>query len=138
MKTKLFFIAFLLLGSIVGVKAQYIDSTPISDLDVDYLMIWSDKGPLLSSKITVRLDYGQGGRIGQISDDRRRVITFNSMITAINMMSKSGFEIDRIVRDSKSDTDFYLMKRRNNYNRGAAYSDESQTGTVDYDATTHN
>lgn len=132
MKTKLFFIAFFLIGTLAGVKAQYIDSTPISDLDADYVMMWSDKGPLLSSKVTIRLDYGQGGRIGQISDERRRVITFNSMITAINMMSRNGYEIDRIVRDPKDQTDFYLMKRRDISSRPVEYSSDT---TVDYDAT---
>ncbi len=135
MKTKLFFIAFFLLGTLAGAKAQYIDSKALTELDADYVMIWSDKGPLLSSKVTIRLDYGQGGRIGQISDENRRVISFNSMIAAINMMSKYGFEIDRIVRDPKDQTDFYLLRRRNIVSQQVDYSGDG--ATVDYDSTTH-
>lgn len=112
-------------------QAQYVNEVPISELDADYVMIWSDLGPLLSSKITVRIDYGQGGRTPQITDEKRRVISFNGMIAAINMMSKSGFEIDRIIRDPKNDTDYYYMKRR------AIQNYSSSSGAVDYDAGTH-
>ena len=131
MKTKFLFIVFFLIGSLAAAHAQYVDSKPISELDADYVIIWSDSGPILSSKITVRIDYGQGGRVPQITDDRRRVVSFNGMIAAINMMSKSGFEIDRIIRDPKNDTDYYYMKRR------AIQNYSSSSGTVDYDAGTH-
>ncbi len=104
-------------------KAQYANGVAISDLDADYVLIWSDNGPLLSSKITVRIDYGQGGRIPQIQDNRRKVITFNGMIAAINLMSKSGYELDRIYRDPKGENDYYYFKRRNI--SGMAYSSES-------------
>lgn len=134
MKTKLFFVALFFIATLATAKAQYVDNTPIGNIDADYVMIWSDSGPLLSSKITVRIDYGQGGRIPQIMDDRRRVITFNSMLTAINMMSKNGFEIDRVIRDPKNDTDYYYMKRRNIQNN-TNYS--SSAGTVEYDAESH-
>lgn len=134
MKVKLLFLTALLVGSLTTIRAQYVNEVPIGELDADYVMIWSDSGPLLSSKITVRIDYGQGGRTPQITDDRRRVISFNGMIAAINMMSKNGFEIDRIIRDPKNDTDYYYMKRRDIQN-SVGYSSES--GTVDYDAGTH-
>lgn len=132
MKMKILFMAFFLIGSLTTIKAQYVNNTSISELDADYVMIWSDSGPLLSSKITVRIDYGQGGRIPQITDDRRRVVSFNSMIAAINMMSKNGYELDRIVRDSKDANEYFYMKRRS-----GSYVDNSSVGTVDYDANTH-
>lgn len=131
MKIKLIFLTAFLVGSLAAMQAQYVNEVPISELDADYVMIWSDLGPLLSSKITVRIDYGQGGRTPQITDEKRRVISFNGMIAAINMMSKSGFEIDRIIRDPKNDTDYYYMKRR------AIQNYSSSSGTVDYDAGTH-
>lgn len=134
MKIKLFFSILLMSITISSVKAQYVNNVAISDLDADYVMIWSDSGPLLSSKITVRLDYGQGGRISQIQDDRRKVITFNGMLAAINMMSRSGFELDRIYRDPKGENDYYYFKRRGLSSSSLNYSSE---GSVEYDPATH-
>jgi hypothetical protein len=112
MKVKLLLPVLFLLGSISLANAQYVNDKPISELDVDYLRIWSDSGPLLSSKITVRVDYGQGGRIPQITDNRRRVVSFNSMISVLNMLSKEGFDLVEVVRDSKDETEVFYLKRK--------------------------
>lgn len=112
MKVKLLLPVLFLLGSISLANAQYVNDKSISELDVDYLRIWSDSGPLLSSKITVRVDYGQGGRIPQITDNRRRVVSFNSMISVLNMLSKEGFELVEVVRDSKDETEVFYLKRK--------------------------
>ncbi|WP_298646586.1 hypothetical protein [uncultured Proteiniphilum sp.] len=101
-----------LVGSISLANAQYVNEAPIGELDADYLRIWSDSGPLLSSKITVRVDYGQGGRIPQITDNRRRVVSFNGMIAVLNMFSKEGFELIEVVRDSKDETEIFYLKRK--------------------------
>jgi len=94
------------------VNAQYVDQKKIGELDTDYIRVWSDSGPLLSSKITVRVDYGQGGRISQISDDRRRPISFDGMIAVLNLLSKEGFELIEVVRDSKDETEIFYLKRK--------------------------
>lgn len=133
MKIKLFFTALLLLAGLTTMKAQYVNNVAISDLDADYVMLWSDTGPLLSSKITVRIDFGQGGRISQIQDERRKAISFNGMIAAINLMSRNGFELDRIIRDSKDANEYFYFKRRNL----SKINSSSPEGTVDYDSTTH-
>ena len=128
MKIKLFFAALLLFTGVSVSKAQYVNNVAIKDLDADYIVLWSDNGPLLSSKITVRLDYGQGGRTPQVQDDRRKVISFNGMVGAINMMSRNGFELDRIQRDTKGDNDYYYFKRRNI--SGLTYSYEDTTDYI--------
>lgn len=133
MKSKLFLLTLFILGSISLANAQYLNETPISDIDADYMRIWSDSGPLLSSKITVRVDYGQGGRTPQITDDRRRPISFNGMIAVLNMMSKEGFELVDIIRDSKDETEIFYLKRRNPSLKG----DTSGEDTVDYDSSVH-
>ncbi len=112
MKPKLFLIALLLIGGVTLASAQYVDQKRISELDTEYIRVWSDSGPLLSSKITVRVDYGQGGRVPQISDDRRRPISFNGMIAVLNLLSKEGFELIHVVRDSKDETEIFYLKRK--------------------------
>lgn len=125
MKIKLLLPVLFLLGSISIANAQYVNEKPINELDADYLRIWSDSGPLLSSKITVRVDYGQGGRLPQITDNRRRVISFNGMIAVLNMFSKEGFELIEVVRDSKDETEIFYLKRKEEWKRGSTKIDES-------------
>lgn len=117
MKINFLLPVLFLLGSISLANAQYVNEKPISELDADYIRIWSDSGPLLSSKITVRVDYGQGGRIPQITDNRRRVVSFNGIIAVLNMLSKEGFELIEVVRDSKDETEIFYLKRKENPRR---------------------
>ena len=112
MKLKLFLLLALSIGYFSFAQAQYVNETPISEVDADYIRIWSDSGPLLSSKITVRVDWGQGGRTPQITDERRRVVSFNGMMDVINMLSKEGFELIQIVRDSKDESEIFYLKRK--------------------------
>ena len=112
MKLKLFLLTILSFGLFTFAQAQFVNETPINEIDADYIRIWADSGPLLSSKITVRVDWGQGGRTPQITDDRRRIVSFNGMMDVINMLSKEGFELIQIVRDSKDETEFFYLKRK--------------------------
>ena len=130
MKAKFFLLTLFVMGSISLASAQYVNEKPIRDLDADYIRIWSDSGPLLSSKITVRVDWGQGGRTPQITDNRRRAISFNGMIAVLNMLSKEGFELIEIVRDSKDETEIFYLKRKEGFI-------PSTDNAVDYDSETH-
>lgn len=109
------------------------DQKLIGELDTDYIRIWSDSGPLLSSKITVRVDYGQGGRTPQITDDRRRAMSFNGMIAVLNLFSKEGFELIEVVRDSKDETEIFYLKRKEGF---VPYRGTTE-GAVEYDPATH-
>lgn len=120
MKIKFLLPVLFLLGSISLANAQYVNETPIGELNTDYLRIWSDSGPLLSSKITVRVDYGQGGRTPQITDNRRRVVSFNGIIDVLNMFSKEGFELIKIVRDSKDEAEIFYLKRKEGFRASAS------------------
>lgn len=128
MKSKFFLLSLFVLGSISFAHAQYVNEVPISDIDADYVMVWSDSGPILSTKITVRIDYGQGGRTPQITDERRRPMSFNGILAVLNMMSKNGFELFEILRSEKDNQEFYLLRRK------SAFSDYNNRGTVDYDS----
>jgi hypothetical protein len=134
MKAKFFLLTLFVMGSISLASAQYLNEKPIRDLDADYIRIWSDSGPLLSSKITVRVDWGQGGRTPQITDDRRRPISFNGMIAVLNMLSKEGFELIEIVRDSKDETEIFYLKRKEGF---IPYTDSNSGDAVEYDSGTH-
>lgn len=130
MNPKLFLLTLFLIGSISFADAQYVNEVAIRDIDADYVMIWSDSGPILSTKITVRVDYGQGGRTPQITDERRRPMSFNGMLAALNMMSRNGFELFEIIRSEKDNQEFYLLRRKN------SLSGYDNRGTVEYDTNT--
>lgn len=134
MKTKRLFLTLFLIGAISIANAQYVNEVPIHQIDADYMRIWSDAGPLLSSKITVRVDYGQGGRTPQITDDRRRPVSFNGMIAVLNMLGKEGFELVQIIRDSKDETEIFYLKR----NRPPYAGPVSGGETVDYHSSLRN
>ena len=134
MKAKFFLLTLFVMGIISFASAQYVNEKPIRDIDADYIRIWSDSGPLLSSKNTVRVDWGQGGRTPQITDNRRRAISFNGMIAVLNMLSKEGFELIEIVRVSKDETEIFYLKRKE---RLIPYSDSNTGNAVEYDSRTH-
>ena len=134
MKTRFFLMWLFVAGSISMAHAQYVNETPIGSLDADYIRIWSDSGPLLSSKVTVRVDWGQGGRTPQITDDRRRVVSFNGMIAVLNMFSKEGFELMEIVRDGKDENEIFYLRRKEGF---VPFSGDSEGGAVEYDPVTH-
>lgn len=114
MKIRLISFLILSIGFFSAANAQYANEIPISEIDADYIKVWSDSGPLFSSKITVRIDWGQGGRTPQITDERRRAVSFNGMMAALNVLSKEGFELVEIVRDSNDENEFFYLKRKNN------------------------
>lgn len=114
MKIRLISFLILSIGFFSVANAQYANEIPISEIDADYIKVWSDSGPLFSSKITVRIDWGQGGRTPQITDERRRAVSFNGMMAALNVLSKEGFELVEIVRDSNDENEFFYLKRKNN------------------------
>lgn len=134
MKTRFFLMILFIAGSVSLARAQYVNETPIGSLDADYIRIWSDSGPLLSSKVTVRVDWGQGGRTPQITDDRRRVVSFNGMIAVLNMLSKEGFELMEIVRDAKDENEIFYLRRKEGF---VPFTGGSEKGAVEYDPVTH-
>jgi len=85
--------------------------------------------------VTVRVDWGQGGRTPQITDDRRRVVSFNGMIAVLNMFSKEGFELMEIVRDGKDENEIFYLRRKEGFVPFTGTTGDK--GAVEYDPGTH-
>ena len=94
---KLFITAVLLIAfGFSGSFAQTVNGTPLKDIDVDYVQIVG-KAKAMSAKVTVDIDFGQENsywtnKDTQINDENGNKIVFNSMIDALNFMSKNGYE----------------------------------------------
>ena len=80
-----------------ALKAQTVNDVPIKDIDVDYMQIIGT-AKLFSTKLTIKIDFGQrttlfaSGKETIVKDENGKVMDFNSMIDALNFMSKNGFE----------------------------------------------
>ena len=91
----------ILLGLFVissfALNAQTVNDIPVKDIDVEYLQIVGTS-KLFSTKLTIQIDFGQRTRLFSlgketiVKDEDGKALDFNSMIDALNFMSKNGFE----------------------------------------------
>jgi hypothetical protein len=101
------------------VNAQTVNDIPIKDLDVDYIQIVGSS-KFLSTKLIIQLDFGQrtkffsAGRETIVKDADGNALEFNSMIDALNFMSKNGFEFVNayIVTTNNQNVYHYILKRK--------------------------
>jgi hypothetical protein len=95
MKKILFTASIIICG--LTVKAQTVNDTPLKDIDVEYVQILGTS-KLLSTKLTIEIDFGQrtkffsSGKETIVKDIDGKAVDFNSMIDALNFMSKNGYE----------------------------------------------
>lgn len=94
MKTVQVIFLFSILATLCT-NGQTVNGIPLSNLNVEYIQIESLEQPL-SSRIKVLLDYGQYQAPFQtknmlIYDDQGNPYPFNSMIQALNLLSKFGY-----------------------------------------------
>src|SRR5690554_6693202 len=93
---KLLLSAVILVCSLT-MKAQTVNDIPLKDIDVEYVQIVGTS-KLLSTKLTIEIDFGQrtkffsSGKETIVKDESGEKMIFNSMIDALNFMSKNGFE----------------------------------------------
>ena len=116
---KIILLCLLVLTSII-LNAQTVNDIPIKDIDVDYVLIVGT-AKFLSSKILVEIDFGQktvffSNKETIIKDEQGKALEFNSMIDALNFMSKNGFEFvnSYVVTVSNQNVYHYLLKNKKN------------------------
>lgn len=94
---KKFLITFIILLTGLISKAQTVNEIPINEIDVEYVQIVGTS-KLLSTKLTIEIDFGQrtklfsSGKETIVKDEDGKAVDFNSMIDALNFMSKNGYE----------------------------------------------
>lgn len=81
----------------ITLKAQTVNDVPLKDIDVEYVQIVGTS-KLLSTKLTIEIDFGQrtkffsSGKETIVKDTEGKAVDFNSMIDALNFMSKNGYD----------------------------------------------
>ena len=87
-------VAFYFTGSIFS---QTVNDVPIKDIDVEYVQIVGTS-KLFSNKLSIEIDFGQENKFFSSDKDTRvkdvngKNMIFNSMIDALNFMTKNGYE----------------------------------------------
>jgi hypothetical protein len=111
-------IPLLCLFSIPTIYSQTVNDKPLKDIDVEYVQIVGTS-KMMSSKLTIEIDFGQENSMWtakdtQVKDENGKLKVFNSMIDALNFMSKNGYNFVSAYAISVSGQNVYnyLLKKR--------------------------
>jgi hypothetical protein len=118
-KTFILWSFLFLFGGLQTAFSQTINGTPIKDLDVDYVQIVGTSKPF-SRKITIQIDFGQHVKFfattkeTRLLDENGKPLIFNSMIDALNFMSKNGYEFVQayVITVGNSNIYHYLLRKK--------------------------
>tara|TARA_B110000003_G_scaffold22010_1_gene21258 strand:+ start:295 stop:654 length:360 start_codon:yes stop_codon:yes gene_type:complete len=99
--------------------SQSINGVPFTEIDSPFIQIVGTV-KLLSSKVTVMIDFGQSTKLFgnskkqfSILDKENKKVVFNSMIDALNFMTKNGYKFEQayVLTVGNSNTYHYLMSK---------------------------
>jgi hypothetical protein len=85
------------LFAVLTASSQTVNDIPVKDIDVDYVQIVGTSR-ILSNKLTIEIDFGQENKLFSSDKDTRvkdingKNMIFNSMVDALNFMTKNGYE----------------------------------------------
>jgi hypothetical protein len=98
--------------------SQTVNDIPIKDIDIEYIQIVGS-GSFRVGKVDVKIDFGNENKYlstkeTRIKDEKGQLLEFNSMIDALNFLSKNGYEfIDSYtIPHEYNDTCYYILKKR--------------------------
>ncbi|MFD2784632.1 hypothetical protein [Hymenobacter rubripertinctus] len=101
-----------------ALKAQTVNDVPLKDIDVEYVQIVGTS-KLLSTKLTIEIDFGQktkffsSGKETIVKDADGKPVDFNSMIDALNFMSKNGYNFVNAYTITVANQNVYHYLMRN-------------------------
>jgi hypothetical protein len=119
MMKKMLFIAALLIFSAANSYSQTVNDIPIKDIDVEYIQIVGTSR-VLSNKMTIQIDFGQENKFFSSDKDTRvkdvsgKNMIFNSMVDALNFLTKNGYEFVQAYAVSVNNQNVYnyLLRKK--------------------------
>ena len=116
---KILFYTILGMFSAFNANSQTVNDIPLKDIDVDYVQIVGTS-KLLSNKLTIEIDFGQENKLFSSDKDTRvkdvngKNMIFNSMIDALNFMTKNGYEFVQAyaITVSNQNVYHYLLRKK--------------------------
>ena len=116
-KVNLSIIILLTLG-IINSYSQTVNDKPIKEIDVEFVQIVGTS-KLMSNKLTIEIDFGQENKFWsakdtQVKDENGKLMVFNSMIDALNFMSKNGYDFinAHTITIGNQNVYHYLLQKR--------------------------
>ena len=116
MENKFLILIFLIFS--VFALSQTVNDKPLSEIDVEYVQIVGTS-KLLSNKLTIEIDFGQEDKFfsakdTQLKDKDGKMLVFNSMIDALNFMSKNGYDFVNayVITVNNQNVYHYLLKKK--------------------------
>jgi hypothetical protein len=93
---KILLAAILALG--LGANAQSINGIKVSEIDSPFVELLGT-GKMFSNKVTVEMDFGQNNKYWsskdtRVFDENGKDVVFNSMVDAMNFMSRNGYKFE--------------------------------------------
>jgi len=81
--------------SIFKSYSQTVNDKPLKEIDTEFMQIVRTS-KMVSNKLSIELDFGQENKYWnskdlQVKDENGKLMIFNSMIDALNFMSKNGY-----------------------------------------------
>lgn len=109
----------IVLFTMINAQSQTVNDVPLKNIDVEYVEIVGT-ARVLSTKLTVQIDFGQENKLFSSDKDTRikdvdgRNMIFNSMIDALNFMTKNGYEFVQAyaVLVSNQNVYHYLLRKK--------------------------
>ena len=116
---KIVFLSILSLFYALNAKSQTVNDIPIKDIDVEYVQIVGTSR-VLSNKLSIEIDFGQENKLFSSDKDTRvkdvngKNMIFNSMIDALNFMTKNGYEFVQAyaITIANQNVYFYLLRKK--------------------------
>tara|TARA_A100001015_G_C14756824_1_gene619807 strand:+ start:30 stop:380 length:351 start_codon:yes stop_codon:yes gene_type:complete len=99
--------------------SQSINGVPFSEIDSEYIEIVGT-AKALSNKVTINIDFGQSTKLlgsskkqFSILDKDNKKVEFNSMIDALNFMTKNGYKFEQayVITAGGSNVYRYLLSK---------------------------
>ena len=90
------FLTIIIAFMSLAMNSQTVNDTPIAEIDVEYIQIVGTS-KLMSDKVKIEIDFGQDTKFFSSNKDTMvkaadgSNMQFNSMIDALNFLSKNGY-----------------------------------------------
>ena len=113
---KTFFTHLFILVVLCPAYSQFVNNTPLKNIVAEYIELSPE---MRGGRIVVHIDFGQPDQMKSnkttiLKDENYEPYEFNSMIGALNFMSKFGYELEEFYTFSteSSARSFYILKRK--------------------------
>lgn len=118
MKKTIFILLVISLSGLHDAYTQTVNGVLIKDIDVQYIQIVGTS-QLLSNKVSIEIDFGQLNKIfsskdTQVKDENGKLVKFNSMIDALNFLSKNGYKFLNAyaITDGNQNVYHYILEKK--------------------------